>query len=423
VSLKPDKISKYKIGSELGKGSMGVVFEGHGPGEKEPVAIKVFYPDTKLSRDETSVLLERFQREGSALSQLDHRNVVGVHEVGSEEDYDYIVMEKLEGFNLKELLTMGTRFTLAETFDIALQLLAGLGACHRAGVVHRDVKPANVVRAPDGTIKLADFGIARVVTDETLTRSGTIVGTPNYMSPEQIKGEDVDQRSDLFSVAVLMYELLTGKKPFDGPDVTSIMYNITNVHPPSPRFYNGALPNQIEDIIFTAMAKDPGKRYNSAQELSREIRELEQSLQYHDDSEAFLSALPSAPDTDAAIAPGSDPSAIQSIQSGGHQAPSNAPSASQSLAGPLGTSSLTGGIVAGKVFCVDCGMENDESGDFCVRCMRPLLKRDTVTKLAAKHAKQMYKTGRGDYIFLTCLSVCLAAVVILILYLFFRGVT
>ena len=406
---------------------MGIVYEGQGPGDKDPVAIKVFYPDTKLSKDETSVLLERFQREGSALSQLDHRNVVSVKEVGTEQDFDYIVMEKIEGFNLKELLTMGTRFTLAETFDIILQLLAGLIACHQAGVVHRDVKPANVVRAPDGTIKLTDFGIARVVTDETLTRSGTIVGTPNYMSPEQIKGEDVDQRSDLFSVAVLMYELLTGKKPFDGPDVTSIMYNITNVHPPSPRFYNAALPPQIEEIVFSAMAKDPAQRYNSAAEMSRVIRELEQSLQYHDQSESFLTALPSAPDSDDALqfdrfqdsGAGGSPAAPGSIAGAGN--PGAALYPAQHATGATGMS-LTGGIVAGKVFCVDCGMENEETGDFCVRCMRPLLKRDTVNQLAAKQAKQMAHTGRGDYIFLTCLSACLAVVVIMILYLFFHRI-
>lgn len=406
---------------------MGVVYEGTSGSGAQPVAIKVFFPDTRLSTDETSVLLERFQREGSSLSQLNHRNVVSVLEVGSQDDFDYIVMEKIEGFNLKELLALGTRFTLAETFDIMLQLLAGLAACHLAGVIHRDVKPANVVRAPDGTIKLTDFGIARVMTDETLSRSGTIVGTPNYMSPEQIRGEDVDQRSDIFSAAVLMYELLTGRKPFDGPDVTSIMYNITNVHPPSPRFYNGALPKEIEEILFHALSKDPAHRSAGTAELSRSLRELEQQLHYQDGSEAFLNALPSSPDPAADAGAGGpvDLGSSGPLSQGYSSATPSAVATAASLAGAStgGGIALTGGLVPGKIFCVDCGMENDASSDFCVRCMTPLLKRDIVNLLAAKQAKQMYRVGRGDYLFLTCLSIVIAGVVILILYLFFRSVT
>lgn len=405
---------------------MGVVYEGTTSPAEEPVAIKVFYPDSKLASDETSVLLDRFQREGSALSQLNHRNVVSVYEVGTQGDLDFIVMEKIEGFNLKELLVLGTRFTLAETFDIMLQLLAGLAACHRAGVIHRDVKPANVVRTPDGTIKLADFGIARVVTDETLSRSGTIVGTPNYMSPEQIRGDEVDQRSDLFSAAVLMYELLTGRKPFDGPDVTSIMYNITNVHPPSPRFYNGALPPEIDANLFHALAKDPAQRSASADELSSELRDLEQQLRYSDGSEAFLNALPASPDptADAGTGEASGPLAgTPAVATAAGNSPAAVAKASGHVgAGSPGGVSLTGGIVSGTIYCVDCGMGNDASSDFCVRCMRPLLKRDIVNQLAAKQARQMYRVGRGDYLFLTCLSLVIASVVILILYLFFRGV-
>src|SRR5688572_7614012 len=211
---------------------MGIVYEGQPEGGGPPVAIKVFYPDTKLSAEETDVLRERFEREGHSLQQVRHENVVQVLDVGDEGDIEFIVMEKLEGFDLKQLLEMGTRFTLAETLDIINQLLAGLAVCHRKRVVHRDIKPANVIRSPQGVIKLTDFGIARIVTDQTLSRAGTIVGTPNYMSPEQIRGDEVNERTDLFSTGVLMYELLSGKKPFDGPDVTSIMYNVASVQQP-----------------------------------------------------------------------------------------------------------------------------------------------------------------------------------------------
>jgi len=413
----PKQISGYQVLGELGKGSMGVVYECRPPDGGDPVAVKVFYPDTKLTADETSVLLERFQREGNALSQLNHRNVVRVLEVGTEDNSDYIVMEKLEGFNLKDLQAMGTRFTLADTFDILLQLLDGLAACHRNGVIHRDVKPANIVRAPDGVIKLTDFGIARIITDETLSRSGTIVGTPNYMSPEQIRGEEIDPRSDLFSAGVVMYELLTGKKPFDGPDVTAIMYNITNVHPPTPRFYNGALPQDIEDIVFRALAKDVDQRFSSATEFAGQLRDLEQSLHYRDGSQSFLNALPASPDPDAdagaSIAGGIVAAATGSAATGSAAKSSKA----NSLSGPG-----IGGFVAGTLYCVDCGMPNDSGAEFCVRCMRPLLKRDLVNKLAAQQAKRLYGVGRGDYVFLTCLSIWLVTIVLLILYLFFRHV-
>jgi eukaryotic-like serine/threonine-protein kinase len=412
AEMPPDHISHYRIASELGKGSMGIVYEGVPDSGGQPVAIKVFFPDTHTTPEENATLLERFQREGEALAQLHHRNVVQVIEVGAEGGHEFIVMEKLQGFNIKELLALGTRFTLGETLDIMNQLLGGLSACHAAGVIHRDVKPANVVRSPDGIIKLTDFGIARIVTDQTLARSGTIVGTPNYMSPEQIRGEAVDARSDLFSAGTLFYELLTGKKPFDGPDVTAIMYNVTNVHPPSPRFYNGALPLESEEIVFRALAKNPAERYQSAEEFSTALRKLESDLHYREDTEAVLNALPASPD------PGAGALHTQAGTTG-----MNATGAAATAAGAASIS-LTGGgaIQAGKVYCVDCGMENEESYEFCVRCMRPLLKRQMLTQYAMQHAKVIRGLTQSDYIFLSCLSIIMIGVVILILYLFFRGV-
>lgn len=416
--MAPDLIGKYHILGELGKGSMGVVYAGRASDSSPEVAIKVFYPDTRLGSEETKVLLDRFVREGQTLQQVQHRNVVQVLEVGASSDFEFIVMEKLEGFNLKELLELGTRFTLAETLDIVLQLLAGLAACHQAGVVHRDVKPANLVRAPDNTIKLADFGIARVVTDQTLSRQGTVVGTPNYMSPEQIRGEPLDARSDLFSVAVLMYELLTCRKPFDGPDLTAIMYNVSSVHPASPRFYNGALPAELDELLFRGLAKDAAERYSSADEFSAAIRKFEQNLHYVDGTEAILNALPSAPNAGSLLdsqagMPGSP------AYNAGNLA-SVAGISQQNLAAAI-PGYGSGHIIPGTVYCIDCGMGNKEDSDFCVRCMRPLLRRDMVTSLAHQQAKRLYRIGRGDYVFLTCLSIVMIAVVLLIAYLFFKG--
>lgn len=395
---------------------MGVVYEGVPEDGGEPVAVKLFYPDTKLTKEEIATLLERFEREGQSLSQMNHPNVVRVLEVGSQDDIEYIIMEKLQGYNLKELFEMGSRFTLAQTFEIMLQLLAGLAACHRHGIVHRDVKPANVVQSPDGLLKLTDFGIARIVTDQTLSRAGTVVGTPNYMSPEQIKGDSVDPRSDLFSAGVLLYELVTGKKPFDGPDVTSIMYNVTNVHPAPPTFYNGALPDDLETVIYKAMAKDASARYATADEFAAALRELEQSLHYRENTETILNALPSAP-TSTVAASGPARSNPPQVSTHGSSAPGLS-------AINLNAQLLTGAgsIVAGTIYCVDCGMANREDQEFCTRCMRPLLKRSEISKIASRQARALHRTNRGDYLFLTCLSVILAGVVLLILYLFFRHV-
>lgn len=414
--MKPDKISKYKLTSELGKGSMGVVYEGVPDDGGQPVAVKLFYPDTKLTKEEIATLLERFEREGQSLSQMNHPNVVRVLEVGSQDDIEFIIMEKLQGYNLKELLEMGSRFTLAQTFEIMLQLLAGLAACHRHGIVHRDVKPANVVQSPDGLLKLTDFGIARIITDQTLSRAGTVVGTPNYMSPEQIKGDSVDPRSDIFSAGVLLYELVTGKKPFDGPDVTSIMYNVTNVHPAPPTFYNGALPDDLETVIYKAMAKDASARYATADEFATALRELEQSLHYRENTEAILNALPSAPSTTvAASGPARSNPPLVTTQGSSAAGLSAINLNAQPLTG-------AGSIVAGTIYCVDCGMANREDQEFCTRCMRPLLKRSEISKIASRQARALHHTNRGDYLFLTCLSVILAGVVLLILYLFFRHV-
>ena len=421
--MRPDRINQYRVVSELGKGSMGIVYEGVPDSGGPSVAIKVFYPDTMLSVDETGVLRDRFEREGRSLTQIDHANVVHVIEVGEEGNIEYIVMEKLEGFDLKQLLEMGTRFTLGETLDIMDQLLAGLAVCHRLRVVHRDIKPANVVRSPQGVIKLTDFGIARIVTDQTLSRAGTIVGTPNYMSPEQIRGEDVDARTDLFSAGVLMYELLTGKKPFDGPDMTSIMYNVANIQPPSARFYNGSLPSEIDGIMNRALSKTVDARFQSADEFSEALRNFERDMQYRNDTESVLSALPSAPDPDSglsavipssAIPPGvgaSPGSLAGSVQAHGG-----------SMAFPGGLSVGASGIQQGIIYCLYCGMNNDEMGEFCTRCMRPLVKPDMITHIAAQQAKIIYKVKRADYLFLSCLSLVMASVVILILYLFLRGV-
>lgn len=398
---------------------MGVVYEGQAGADQPTVAVKVFFPDTQLSADELATLKDRFDREGAALTSVHHPNVVQVLEVGQDDGHEFIVMEKLPGLNLKELLQLGTRFTLAETFDIILQLLAGLGACHKSGLVHRDVKPANLVRSPQGEIKLTDFGIARVLKDATLARSGTVVGTPNYMSPEQIRGENVDARSDLFSAGVLMYELLTGRKPFDGPDVTAIMYNVTNVQPPSLRFYNGALPEEIDALVFKALAKRGDERYGDAEQFSEAIRRLEQSLHFRDDTEAVLNALPASPDTDASLGGAAAGTGV-GLPAGGAAALPLGVSRPSTASLPAIGAGIGAASISGTVYCVDCGSGNSETQEFCLNCMRPLLKRSTINQMAAAQAKMLSRSNRADRVFLSCLSILLVSVAILIIWLFFK---
>jgi hypothetical protein len=246
------------------------------------------------------------------------------------------------------------------------------------------------------------------------------------MSPEQIRGEPLDARSDLFSAGVLMYELLSCRKPFDGPDVTAIMYNVSSVHPPSPRFYNGALPEELDALIYRALAKDAAERYSSADEFANALRRFEQNLHYQDGTEAILNALPSAPDADALLSAG-----MGGAGAAGGAFPAGTGYSGTGLASAagIGQGSIGGSlpgfgaghIIPGALYCVDCGMQNKADSDFCVRCMRPLLKRDMVDQLAQMQAKRLYKIGRGDYLFLSCLSVVMVAVVLLIIYLFFKG--
>ncbi|HES58703.1 MAG TPA: hypothetical protein ENO21_04670 [Firmicutes bacterium] len=199
--------------------------------------------------------------------------------------------------------------------------------------------------------------------------------------------------------------------------MTSIMYNVINVHPAPPTFFNGALPEDLEAVVYKALAKEASARYATAEEFATALRELEQSLHYRENTEAILSALPSAPATQGSTAGSSSqlgpPPAVQS--------------STASLGGPaidLSAQPLSGAgsIVTGTVYCIDCGMANREDQEFCTRCMRPLIKRSDISKLAGRQARALHRTNRGDYVFLSCLSVITAGVVLLILYLFFRGV-
>jgi len=228
----PQKLGKYEVRRQLGRGAMGIVYEGFDPFIQRTVALKTVRKEL-LDQDQAQEMLARFQREAQAAGRLNHPNIVAIYDYGEDQETAYIAMEFIKGKELKELFAENTRFTLPNIVDIMTQLLTALNYSHLNGVVHRDIKPANIIVMADGQVKIADFGIARL-DSSNLTQTGLVLGTPNYMSPEQFMGQHVDGRSDLFSAGVVLYQLLTGEKPFVGESTTTIMYQVLNNTPNAP---------------------------------------------------------------------------------------------------------------------------------------------------------------------------------------------
>lgn len=267
----PAKLGKYEIRRELGRGAMGVVYEGWDAGIGRRVAIKTVKRE-QLDRKEVAEVLARFQREAQAAGRLTHPNIVSIYEFGEdagagEEDATaFIAMEFVDGSELKDHFDKDERFALPEVRRIMLELLDALGHAHKNGIVHRDIKPANVILLKDGTVKVADFGIARIESSN-LTQAGAVLGTPSYMSPEQFMGQTVDGRSDLFSAGVILYQFLTGDKPFAGT-ITTIMHKVLKEEPIAPSELNVQVPRAFDDLMKKALAKRPEERFQTAREFA-----------------------------------------------------------------------------------------------------------------------------------------------------------
>ncbi|MBU0680589.1 MAG: serine/threonine protein kinase [Proteobacteria bacterium] len=257
----PKCIGKYTIQDILGRGAMGVVYKGFDPHIQRTVAIKVIRK-AAFADDELAEVLGRFKHEAQAAGRLVHPNIVTVYEYGEENDTAFIAMEYIEGKSLKELMADQATFTLAEVADILSQLLTGLHYAHTAGIVHRDIKPDNLIFTLDGTLKIMDFGVARLESS-SLTRAGSVMGTPSYMAPELFTGEDIDQRSDLFSAGIILYQLLTGRKPFSGSSMTAIMHQVINVTPTNPSQFDNRLPAPLDRLMQTCLAKNPANRFQN----------------------------------------------------------------------------------------------------------------------------------------------------------------
>lgn len=258
-----NKIGKYDIVEELGRGGMGVVYKGYDSLMEREVALKVI-SDSVLAVPE---IRSRFYREARTAGKLSHENITVIYEVGEDEGRPYIAMEYLTGADLGTLLEKGESISFAQKLDYAIQICRGLSFSHSHGIVHRDIKPANIRIAGRGKVKIMDFGIAKPESS-SLTRTGAIIGTPFYMSPEQIQGRKIDTRSDIFSFGVLFYELLTGRKPFPGDESTAVMYKIVYDEPVQVDGMEIAHHKGLRQVILKLLMKSPDKRYQDLAEVA-----------------------------------------------------------------------------------------------------------------------------------------------------------
>jgi eukaryotic-like serine/threonine-protein kinase len=288
-----ETLGKYEIKRTLGRGAMGIVYEGWDPIIARRVAIKtVRLPDS--ADPETEEALARFRREAQAAGRLTHPNIVGVFDYGETNDLAYIVMEFVDGPPLKSVLDKQERFVLADIVRIMEDLLAGLQFSHERGVVHRDIKPANVMLTTSGQAKIADFGIARIESS-SMTQAGTVLGTPAYMSPEQFMGQVVDSRTDIYSSGVLLYQLLTGERPFEG-GMSAIMHKALNTDPPAPSQLSVTAPPAFDAVVRRAMAKRPEERFASATAFLAAVRAAvaSPSVEAVSEDEATMVAAPAS---------------------------------------------------------------------------------------------------------------------------------
>jgi serine/threonine protein kinase len=267
------KLGRYEVVRELGKGAMGVVYLAKDPLIGRLVALKTIRPAAHADDDETKEFQQRFIREAQAAGILNHPSIVTVHDIGQDENgTSFIAMEYVEGQNLKEMLSQGRIMSFEQIGEIVAQVADALDFAHSKGIVHRDVKPANIILVDGNRAKIMDFGIAKISSGGSLTTTGQFLGTPNYMAPEQIKGAPVDGRTDIFSLGICLYECLTRRKPFGGDSLTTISYRI--VHEPFPplREVNPQIPEGFEEIAATCLAKDPAKRYQRGRDLAIALR-------------------------------------------------------------------------------------------------------------------------------------------------------
>ena len=267
--LSQTKIGRYEVVSTLGQGAMGTVYKAVDPLIERPIAIKTI--NLNLSKEERAEFEERFYREAKSAGRLSHPNIVTIYDVGETDDIAYIAMEYLEGESLREMLDSGVVLPIEMICRIVSSIANGLNYAHEKHVVHRDIKPANIMVTSNRDVKIMDFGIAQIPAGSR-TQLGTVLGSPKYMAPEQVASQATDGRTDIFALGVVLYEMLTGTTPFNGDNLSAIMYKILNEEPAPPSTINPRVPSVFDRVISRALSKRPEERYQTAREFAWDLR-------------------------------------------------------------------------------------------------------------------------------------------------------
>ncbi len=270
-------LGRYEIIEQIGKGAMGIVYKGRDPKLQRLTAIKTIRFIDDFDEDQVDEIKKQFFREAEVVAKLSHPNIVTVYDVGEDLDLSYLAMEYLEGESLEKYTKEGRLLPIRKCIDVIRQVCDALDYAHNHGVVHRDIKPANIMLLKDGLVKVTDFGIARV-SASSKTRTGIVKGTPYYMSPEQTKGVKITGPSDIFSLGVVFYQLLTGRLPFTGDNLAAIMYQTTSMDPEPPTTYNPKINKATITILNLALEKSLKKRYQTAKQMGNHLRLLSQKL-------------------------------------------------------------------------------------------------------------------------------------------------
>jgi serine/threonine protein kinase len=271
-----NQLGRYEVLGELGQGAMGVVYKARDPLIDRVVAIKTI--NLSMAMDEKEEYEGRFYQEAKAAGRLNHPNIVTIYDVGKSGNVAYIAMEFLEGRELRDIMNDGALLPVDQVLHTVAQVAQGLAYAHEHDIVHRDVKPSNIMVIRDGHVKITDFGIARMASSSVRTQTGMVLGSPKYMSPEQVMGKAIDQRSDIFSLGVMLYEMLTGQAPFNGENVNAIMYQTLNAIPPPPSMVNPAIPEMVNFIVAKALAKGMEDRYQNAKDFAVDLRTCRDTL-------------------------------------------------------------------------------------------------------------------------------------------------
>lgn len=280
-------VGHYEIIEKVGEGGMGVVYRAEDTRLKRTIALK-FLPTEAITKEEQT----RFIREAQAASALDHPNICTIHEVNeTDDDRTYIAMAFCDGETVKEMISRGS-LKLEEAIDIAIQMGEGLARAHKEGIVHRDIKPANAILTKDGTVKIVDFGLAKISGATQLTKTGTSMGTAAYMSPEQIRGEEVDHRTDIWALGVMLYEMVTGEQPFTGENDTAVIYSVLNEDPETITSIRQDIPRDLGDVVGKALVKDPANRYQHTGDVVEDLRNLLSAENAQSEWEKSIIVLP-----------------------------------------------------------------------------------------------------------------------------------